>query len=101
MISLKNVNKYYFKGESREIHVVDNVTLEFPDAGFVTILGASGSGKTTLLNIIGGLDKYDSGTITYNDKEFKGYNMDEVDRYRSEKMGYIFQNYLLINNMSV
>lgn len=101
MISLKNINKYYFKGENREIHVVNNVTLEFPDAGFVTILGASGSGKTTLLNIIGGLDKYDSGTITYNDKEFNGYNMDDVDRYRSEKMGYIFQNYLLINNISV
>ena len=101
MISLKNINKYYFKGENREIHVVNNVTLEFPDAGFVTILGASGSGKTTLLNIIGGLDKYDSGSIRYNDKEFSSYNMDEVDRYRSEKMGYIFQNYLLINNISV
>lgn len=101
MISLKNINKYYFKGEGREIHVVNNVTLEFPDAGFVTILGASGSGKTTLLNIIGGLDKYDSGTITYNDTTFDGYNMDTIDKYRREKMGYIFQNYLLINNLSV
>ena len=63
MIKLENINKYYFKGERHQIHVVNNVTLEFPKAGFVTLLGASGSGKTTLLNIIGGLDKFDSGTI--------------------------------------
>lgn len=101
MIKLSNLNKYYFKGERHQIHVVNNVTLEFPKAGFVTILGASGSGKTTLLNIIAGLDKYDSGTITYGDKVFDKYNMDEVDALRNEKMGYIFQNYLLITNFTV
>ena len=56
MIKLENINKYYFKGERHQIHVVNNVTLEFPKAGFVTLLGASGSGKTTLLNIIGSLN---------------------------------------------
>lgn len=101
MIKLDNINKYYFKGENREIHVVNNISLEFPDAGFVTILGASGSGKTTLLNIIAGLDKYDSGTVTYDDKVFDKYKMDDVDALRNEKMGYIFQNYLLINHFSV
>lgn len=101
MIKLQNLNKYYFKGERHQIHVVNNVTLEFPKAGFVTILGASGSGKTTLLNIIAGLDKYDSGTITYGDKVFDKYNMDEIDALRNEKMGYIFQNYLLITNFTV
>lgn len=101
MIKLENINKYYFKGERHQIHVVNNVTLEFPNAGFVTILGVSGSGKTTLLNIIGGLDKFDSGSITYDDKVFNKYDMDEIDALRNEKMGYIFQNYLLINNFTV
>lgn len=101
MIKLENINKYYFKGERHQIHVVNNVTLEFPKAGFVTLLGASGSGKTTLLNIIGGLDKFDSGTIYYGDKSFDKYQMDEVDKLRNEKIGYIFQNYLLINHFTV
>ena len=101
MIKLENINKYYFKGERHQIHVVNNVSLEFPKAGFVTLLGASGSGKTTLLNIIGGLDKFDSGTIYYGDKSFDKYQMDEVDKLRNEKIGYIFQNYLLINHFTV
>lgn len=101
MIKLNNINKYYFKGERHQIHVVNDVTLEFPKSGFVTILGASGSGKTTLLNIIGGLDKYDSGTITYGDRVFDKYNMDEIDELRNEKIGYIFQNYLLIDEYTV
>ena len=101
MIKLENINKYYFKGERHQIHVVNNVTLEFPEAGFVTLLGASGSGKTTLLNIIGGLDNFDSGTIYYGDKVFDKYQMDEIDALRNEKIGYIFQNYLLINHFTV
>ena len=57
MIKLSNVNKYYNKNKSNEIHVINNTYIEFGDSGLVCLLGASGSGKTTLLNVIGGLDK--------------------------------------------
>ncbi len=101
MIKINNIDKYYFKGESREIHVVNNVSLELPSSGLVTLLGVSGSGKTTLLNIIGGLDKYDSGSIDYFGNKFNKYNAEEIDLFRSKNIGYIFQNYLLIENLSV
>ncbi len=101
MIKIDNLNKYYFKGDSRELHVVNNVSLTLPDSGLVTILGPSGSGKTTLLNIIGGLDNYYSGQIAYNDKLFKKYRAKDIDLMRSEEIGYVFQNYLLFPNYSV
>ena len=101
MIKLTNLNKYYYKGETREIHVVNDVSLELPDKGLVTIFGTSGSGKTTLLNIIGGLDKYASGSIQYDDKIFKHYSKKEIDALRSKNIGYVFQNYFLIPSLSV
>ena len=101
MIKINNLNKYYFRKEERELHVVNDVNLELPSSGLVTILGASGSGKTTLLNIIGGLDKQDSGSITYDNEIFEKYNMNDIDSFRSKKIGYIFQNYLLLENYSV
>ena len=101
MIKINNLNKYYFRKEERELHVVNDVNLELPSSGLVTILGASGSGKTTLLNIIGGLDKQDSGSITYDNQIFDEYKMKDIDSFRSKKIGYIFQNYLLLENYSV
>ena len=101
MIKLENINKYYFKGERHQIHVLKDISIEFPNSGFVTILGTSGSGKTTLLNVIGGLDSFDSGAITYDGIVFNKYKMEEIDALRNEKIGYIFQNYLLIDNYSV
>lgn len=101
MIKINNLNKYYYRKEERELHVVNDVNLELPSSGLVTILGASGSGKTTLLNIIGGLDKQDSGSITYDNAIFEKYNMKNIDSFRSKKIGYIFQNYLLLENYSV
>ncbi len=101
MIKINNVNKYYFKGESRELHVVNNVSVELPSSGLVTILGASGSGKTTLLNIIGGLDCFDSGSIDYYGNLFTKYKAKSIDLYRSKHIGYIFQNYLLLEDLSV
>lgn len=63
MISIQKLNKYYRKGKSNEIHVINNTTLTLPQKGLVCILGESGSGKTTLLNAVGGLDDFDNGTI--------------------------------------
>ncbi|MFI3329382.1 MAG: ABC transporter ATP-binding protein [bacterium] len=101
MIKLTNINKYYNKGRSNQIHVLNDISLELPDTSLVTILGVSGSGKSTLLNVIGGLDKA-SGTINYNDELIVDkYNPSKIDDYRNNKIGYIFQNYHLINELSV
>ncbi|MGM9970023.1 MAG: ATP-binding cassette domain-containing protein [Anaeroplasma sp.] len=95
MIKLSHINKYYFKGKSNELHVINDTSIELPDKGLISFLGQSGSGKTTLLNVIGGLDKA-TGEITYDDITFKNYNMKQVDKLRSKNIGYVFQNYNLI-----
>ncbi len=100
MIKTTNLNKYFNKGKRNEIHVVNNANIELPNKGFITILGESGSGKTTLLNVIGGLDRF-KGTIQYDDKVINDYNMTKMDEYRGNNIGYIFQNYNLLSNISV
>lgn len=101
MIKIKNLNKYFYKNKVNEIHVINNSSLEFPDKGLYAILGESGSGKTTLLNVIGGLDDFDGGSITIDEFEISKYSAKKVDRMRNEKVGYIFQNYLLLQDRSV
>ena len=100
MIKVSNLNKYYHKGKENEIHVINETNLILPNSGFVVFLGASGSGKTTLINVIAGLDKA-KGEITYDDVTFKNYKMGKVDKYRRENIGYVFQNYNLLNNSTV
>ena len=100
MIKVHNLNKYYNKSKSNEIHVINDVTLELPNQGLVSFLGASGSGKTTLLNVIGGLDKA-QGTISYDSFEMKKYDMSKIDKYRNENFGYVFQTYNLLLNETV
>lgn len=100
MIKVSNLNKYYNKGKSNELHVINNCTLEFPNTGLITLFGQSGSGKTTLLNVIGGLDRA-TGDIEYNDVKVHNYNMGRQDKFRKDRIGYIFQNYNLLNNLSV
>lgn len=101
MIRVTGLNKYYHKGKINELHVLNNISLELPETGLVCFLGKSGSGKTTLLNVIGGLDKQNSGEISYHNQVFTKYKMDQIDKYRREKIGYIFQNYLLLEDKSV
>ncbi len=91
MISLKNVEKYFFKGKQNEIHVINNTSLELPDKGMISIFGPSGCGKTTLLNVIGGLDSYQSGNVLIDGKEMSC----SEDEIRNRFIGYIFQNYNL------
>ena len=100
MIKVDNLNKYYNKNKSNEIHVINDVTLELPNQGLVSFLGASGSGKTTLLNVIGGLDKA-QGTISYDSFEMNKYEMTKIDKYRNENFGYVFQTYNLLLNETV
>ena len=100
LIKLNNIDKYYNKSKSNELHVIDNISLELPKTGFVTILGRSGSGKSTLLNIVGGLDRA-KGKITYDGLEVNDYEMQKVDLYRQKHISYVFQNYLLIDELSI
>ncbi len=101
MIKINNVNKYFYKNKSNQIHVINNASLDLPSVGLVALLGDSGAGKTTLLNVIGGLDRYESGNISYDDVSFNKYKMKNVDKYRSEHIGYIFQHYNLLPQRTV
>lgn len=101
MIKVTSLQKYFFRRKRNEIHVLNDVSLTFPDQGLVVLLGASGSGKTTLLNVIGGLDKIDSGVINFDQYTIEGYKSSLWDKIRNEYVGYIFQNYNLLPHLSV
>ena len=100
MLELKNINKSYKTGDFVQ-HALNDVSLKFGKCEFVSILGSSGSGKTTLLNILGGLDRYDSGDLIINNKSTKKFKSVEWDYYRNNCVGFIFQSYNLISHISV
>lgn len=100
MLKLKNIKKSYTTGSFTQI-ALNNVSLEFRKNEFVSILGPSGSGKTTLLNIIGGLDRYDSGDLIVNNKSTKKFKDTEWDSYRNNCIGFVFQSYNLITHISI
>lgn len=101
MIKLENVNKYFNRLKKNEIHVIDNTSLEIDGPGLIAILGPSGCGKTTLLNAIGGLDNVSTGKIFVNDQRLTGRTAWTRDKIRNLNIGYIFQNYNLVDEMSV
>ena len=100
MLELKGIKKSYKTGDFIQ-HALQGVDLKFRKNEFVAILGPSGSGKTTLLNIVGGLDRYDSGDLIINDKSTKGFKATDWDAYRNNCVGFIFQAYNLITHISV
>ena len=100
MLEIKNITKVY-KLDNFEQKALDNVSINFRENEFVSILGPSGSGKTTLLNIIGGLDKYTSGDLIINGISTKDYTDYDWDTYRNHKIGFVFQSYNLIPHQSV
>ena len=100
MLELKNIKKSYKTGDFIQ-HALKGINLNFRKNEFVSILGASGSGKTTLLNIIGGLDRYDSGDLIINNKSTKKFKEINWDFYRNNCIGFIFQSYNLISHISV
>lgn len=101
MIDIQNLNKTYDRRRSGENHVLHDITLSLPDTGFVCILGPSGCGKTSLLNAIGGLDDFDSGTISIGDVSVNRYGTALYEAERNRNFGYIFQNYYLLPEHSV
>lgn len=101
MIRLTDVSKYFNKKKSNEIRAIDHTSVELPDKGLVTFLGNSGCGKTTLLNAIGGLDKVDAGEIFIDNERLTNRSLSKKDEIRNAYIGYIFQNYNLIDDISV
>ena len=101
MIELKNVSKTYKSKKATNTTALNNISIKFPEKGLVFILGKSGSGKSTLLNVIGGLDKYDDGEVIINGKSTKDFKEKDFDAYRNTYMGFIFQEYNLLENYSI
>ena len=100
MLQIKDIRKKYVTGPLVQ-KALDGVSLAFRDSEFVAILGPSGSGKTTLLNIIGGLDRYDSGDLIINGISTKKYKDRDWDSYRNHTIGFVFQSYNLIPHQTV
>jgi len=101
MIQLHNVNKYFFKGEPREVHALCDINLSISKGEFTLFSGPSGCGKTTLLNAIGALDGIDSGEIYFNDTEISSLSEDMRTTLRLEELGFVFQAYNLVPVLSV
>lgn len=100
MLDLKDISKSYKVGDI-ETKALDKISVSFRDREFVAILGTSGSGKTTCLNIIGGLDRYDSGDLVIKGKSTKDFSENDWDAYRNNSIGFVFQSYNLITHLSI
>ena len=100
MLELKDICKSYRVGEV-STQALRGVSVAFRQREFVSILGASGSGKTTCLNIIGGLDRYDSGDLIIKGKHTKDFSQKDWDAYRNNSVGFVFQSYNLISHLSI
>lgn len=100
MITLENVFKTYKTGDV-ETHALRGVSLSINDGEFIVILGPSGSGKSTLLNVISGLDNITSGSIKFNVEEISKYKEDKLTEFRRDNLGFIFQQYNLLQNLTV
>ena len=100
MIELKNIVKTYTAGDT-VVKALNDISINFREKEFVSILGPSGCGKTTLLNILGGLDRYDSGDIIVNGTSTKMFKDKDWDAYRNHYIGFVFQSYNLIPHLNV
>ncbi len=101
MLELKNITKTYTPKKGVPVQALRGVDLSFEDRGMVFILGKSGSGKSTLLNIIGGLDSADGGEIIIDGKSTKGFKESDYDNYRNTYVGFVFQEYNILNDFTV
>lgn len=101
MIEIKRVNKFFNRRKKNQIHVINDTSIKIEDTGLVAILGPSGCGKTTLLNVIGGLDNVNSGSIFVDGERITRRSARKIDSIRNINIGYIFQNYNLIDSKTV
>ena len=102
MLELKNINKQFGNKEKElVVNALSNINISFSDSGMVFILGKSGSGKSTLLNIIGGLDVPTYGEFIISNKSSKNFGKGDFDFYRSSVIGFVFQEFNLVKDLSV
>ena len=101
MLETKDLVKIYKPKKGVPVTALDKVTLKFPEKGMVFLLGKSGSGKSTLLNVLGGLDKYDNGEIIIKGVSSKAFKQKHFDSYRNTYVGFIFQEYNVLDDFSV
>lgn len=100
MLQVSHITKTYRTGDFIQT-ALNDVSLNFRENEFVAVLGQSGSGKTTFLNVIGGLDRYDSGDLIINEKSTREFKSADWDTYRNNSVGFIFQSYQLIGHLSI
>lgn len=101
MLQLVNISRLYKQKKGPTVKALDNVNITFNEKGMVFILGKSGSGKSTLLNVIGGLDKYTDGELFIKGKSTKQFKQNEFDSYRNTMIGFIFQEYNILDDFTV
>ena len=100
MIRLENINKYYDVGEEK-ITVLENINFSIESGEFVAIMGPSGSGKSTLINLLGFIDRNFSGQYYFKEKEIADFKDNELSKIRNQSVGFVFQNFSLIENLTV
>lgn len=100
IVELKDINKFYKVGKEKA-HILKSINLNIKKGEFVMIMGKSGSGKTTLLNILGFLDKFDEGEYIFNNKDVTRLNESERSNFRNLNIGFIFQQFNLINTLNI
>ena len=100
ILESKNLCKTYGSGES-EVKALDHVSIHIEDGQFISIVGTSGSGKSTLLNMLGGLDRPDSGTVIVSGKDIFSMKEEELTIFRRRNIGFVFQNYNLVPVLNV
>lgn len=101
MLETRNLSKIYKPKKGVPVTALNNVSLKFPEKGMIFLLGKSGSGKSTLLNLLGGLDKYDGGEIIIKGVSSKDFKQQYFDSYRNTYVGFIFQEYNILEEFSV
>ncbi|XMB85215.1 ATP-binding cassette domain-containing protein [Mycoplasmatota bacterium WC44] len=101
MLTIKNVDKTYYSLNGDECRALNKINLRFSNNGLVFITGKSGSGKSTLLNVLGGLDKIDSGEIIIKNKSSEHFSNEDFDSYRNTYLGFVFQDFGILENLTV
>lgn len=101
MLETKDLSKIYKPKKGVPVTALDKISLQFPDKGMIFLLGKSGSGKSTLLNLLGGLDRYDSGEIIIKGVSSKDFKQKHFDSYRNTYVGFIFQEYNILEEFTV